>query len=102
MKPWLSYLLIIIFSLQALPVKELGKLFIKKAIIEKVQDEADESPETLKDSKETTSEKLFLPPFSFTFSAAFTEKKVKVVLHNRLPYEEHFHPDISTPPPDAA
>ena len=88
--------------MQALPVKELRKLFIKKkAIVEQVQDETDETSESPKDFTEKSVENLFLKSL-LSMSADFSKEQVKVALHNFGILEDHFHPDISTPPPNAA
>jgi hypothetical protein len=102
MKQWLSYILIILFSFQALPVKELRKLLIKKAITEQVGDESSDSNDTSKQFAEKDIEKLFVHTQLFHLTAIYSMEQVKVALHNLPVFEDHFHPDITTPPPDAA
>jgi len=101
MKQWLSYLLIILFSFQALPVKELGKLLIKKAITEQVEDEAN-GADTSKQFAEKDIEKLFMHTQVFHLTAIYSTEQVKVALHNLPVFEDHFHPDVTTPPPDCS
>lgn len=102
MKQWISFILILLFSFQVLPVKELGKIFIKKNLTEQVQDETDGSSDATKKLNEKELDKLFVHAPTLRLTAMFTEELVKVALHNLPLFEDHFHPDISTPPPDVA
>ncbi len=102
MKPWLACILMILFSFQALPVKELGKLLGKKAIQEQVQDESGDTSDASKQFAEKEIEKLFVHSQAFQLTTLVVEEQVKVALHRFHFFEDHFHPDITTPPPDAA
>ena len=101
MKLLLSYFLIILFSLQSLPVKELGKLLVKKSATEQVQD-ADEEMEKEASSKQWKeyNQKLYLHSPSYVFHATFTALKVAIALQDAGIIRPHFVPDIPTPPPN--
>lgn len=102
MKQWLSYLLIMLFSFQALPVKELGKLLLKKAAIEQTADETEEDAGAAKELKEKAIEKLYLQAGSLHFNALIADDLAKIALHQLSILAPSFYPDITTPPPDRA
>ncbi len=102
MKQWLSYLLIILFSLQVLPVKELGKMLLKKAATGQSADDNEEESGAGKDLKEKTIDKLFLTTDGISFRMFITDSLVKTALHYLCHFKASFYPDITTPPPDKA
>lgn len=102
MKLWVSYLLIILFSLQQLPVKELGKLLVKKSTTEQVQDSDEANNEDTPAPKQFKEDplKYCLHPVSFHLKEIIITHRVETALHEAHQFIPHFVPDIVTPPPN--
>lgn len=101
MKRLLSYLLILLFSIQALPVKELGKLLLKKAAIEQTADESEENG-AAKEVKEIEVEKAYLQSGVLIFHRLIANDLIRIALHQLSLSAITYYPDITTPPPDQA
>lgn len=106
MKYWVSCLLMILFSLQQLPVKELGKLLVKKTSTEQVEDgdgsgTDEDNPSPLKQLKEKEDPlKYCMSTVSFQFKEVIVTHQVATALHKAHRLVPHFVPDIATPPPN--
>ena len=107
MKVWISLFLIALFSLQQLPVKELGKLLAKKTCTEQSADDdtpsGDDTPGPFKQLKEKADlDKYCTTPFLFQTRELATRHRVATALHEAQRLMPHFVPEILTPPPNVA
>lgn len=107
MRFWVSCLLMALFSLQQLPVKELGKLLLKKACTEQSGDDegnaGNDDPPTPKQFKEKEdTDKCYPAPLLFHTREVIVEHRVETALHEAERLVPHFVPEILTPPPNRA
>ena len=107
MKVWISLLLIALFSLQQLPVKELGKLLVKKSCTEQSTDDeaatGDDAPNPSKQLKEKADlDKYCTTPFLLHTREVATRHRIETALHEAQRLMPHFVPEILTPPPNVA
>ena len=103
MKRWLACLLITLFSMQALPLREVFKSMLKKSVTEQsADDSADEDLNKEADAKAKVeaAQDYLAPGFSFSSSQRFFAAQVDACLHrhSRLPAAHHF--EVATPPPN--
>lgn len=107
MKLWISYLLIALFSLQQLPVKELSKLLLKKVCTEQSTDDegaaSNDNPTSSKQLKEKEdADKFCQHTLFFHFKEVAVSHRIETALHEAQRLVPHFVPDIITPPPNQA
>jgi len=94
---------IAIFSLQIIPVKEIGKILFKGQITEEEVHgysgvgEGDESPKLKKDSDPPFHHKLI---FQDDARAAFLAHEINTAIHLAEHIPDYHVPDILTPPPN--
>ena len=107
MRVFIAYIFLIVFSLQVLPVKEIGKLLLKGAITEeKVASLGEETEDELPDTDYKL--KKGVDPLHNTHQIAVARnihfsQEVNTILHHHSVYLPAFHvPDIFTPPPNCA
>ena len=103
MKRCLAYLVIALFSMQALPLRELCKSMLKKSVTEQSADDGEDeglSKEGDCKVKAEDTQKFLAADFTFSASQRFFAAKVGVSLHrhSRLPAAHHF--EVATPPPN--
>lgn len=103
MKTLLASLILLIFSMQVLPVEEIGKLLFKKALVEEIGDAEyssdDSSPESniKKDNDPYTYHKHYTQ-----FSKWILANGINIALISTEQCAKQFIPDIPTPPPNCA
>jgi len=101
-KQWIAYICITIFSLQILPVKEIGKILFKGQITEEevhgyAHTDDDDCPKLKKDGE---------PPYLFhdhsqeNAHTFFLSREVNTAIHKSEHLPSNFIPDILTPPPN--
>lgn len=94
-----AYILIILFSFQVIPVRELGKFMFKKAATEQVQDiDEDQGAACKKKGAEGT--KLLPGVAFFRLRQILSNRQAQTALHIRFIITPHFVPEIPTPPPN--
>lgn len=101
MRRWIAYIFIAIFSLQILPVKEIGKVLFKGQILEEeVHNYAQESKDdTCKNQKEGD------PVWNGNdlqdrARSASLSHEINTAMHNNANLPDYYVPDIPTPPPN--
>lgn len=99
MRRVLSYMLIILFSFQVIPVKELGKLLLKKAATEQTADLDEDAGSACKKKAEEGTEPV-LNETVIRLNQILSNRQALTALHHRCIIPPHFVPEIATPPPN--
>jgi hypothetical protein len=100
-RKWIAYIFIMIFSLQVVPVKEIGKILFKGQITEEevhgyALEENDDSPKLKKDGE----------PFDYSelsqneARSASLSHEISTAMHSVAHLPDYHVPDILTPPPN--
>ena len=100
MKVWIAYMFLAIFSLQVLPVKEVGKILFKNQITEeevRVNLAEEDAPCKVKKANEPL--QLYAGHHSFA-SLKYLNSVILNAIHTTERLPSFYIPDITTPPPN--
>jgi hypothetical protein len=97
----IAILFLLIFSLQVLPVRTMGKLLGKKAQTEEVKDDCDDSGDDDTFDPEQQKYNNLLHYHTLTFSVTpYSKKKNRQVIHVNDDLPNSHIEEILSPPPD--
>jgi hypothetical protein len=94
----IAYFFILVFSLQLLPIKEIGEILFKGQITEEeVHGQHAEDNTKLKKQHEPNP---FLASSNNTGRITYLSQMIRTVIHSAETLPPHFVPEIITPPPN--
>jgi len=100
MKRWLAYICIMLFSLQVLPVKEIGGFLLKSQLMEKEYSDSDASDDNNPKPKKQKDSYCFNDLAQAVAGTMLLTQRARIAIEmaSRLPQD--YTVDILTPPPD--
>ena len=101
MRIWIAVFLLSLFSLQALPVKEMGKILVKaKMSMEDKADDDENVGEGSKAKKEESAFKAYISPVSYSAELLSAKSEEQIVLHTADHLPVLYKGEVLTPPPN--
>ena len=100
MKFWLAYICILLFSLQVLPVKEIGGFLMKSQLIEKTCSDGDASDDNLPKLKKQKDSYYVNDPVLASVCTMLLTLRTRIAIEAAACLSQDYTADILTPPPD--